>query len=71
MSDHAASALHLGFLTQPRPRGGQPRGEGFELRSDVKRFCYPERFMDERGVRMWETVMAVLRRSQRACEAVA
>lgn len=34
MSDHQASALHLGYLTHPRPLGGQPRGEGFELRSD-------------------------------------
>ena len=35
MSDHGASALHLGYLTQPRPRGGAPRGEGFELRTDA------------------------------------
>ncbi|VTS34357.1 Uncharacterized protein conserved in bacteria [Streptococcus dysgalactiae subsp. equisimilis] len=34
MSDHGASALHLGYLTHPRPEGGQPRGEGFELRTD-------------------------------------
>lgn len=34
MSDHGDSALHLGYLTHPRPRGGEPRGEGFELRTD-------------------------------------
>lgn len=34
LSDHAASQLHLGYLTQPRPEGGGPRGEGFELRTD-------------------------------------
>ncbi|BBA44690.1 MULTISPECIES: type VI secretion system Vgr family protein [Burkholderia] len=34
MNDHGASALHLGYLTHPRPDGGQPRGEGFELRTD-------------------------------------
>jgi type VI secretion system secreted protein VgrG len=34
MSDHGATALHLGYLTHPRPQGGEPRGEGFELRSD-------------------------------------
>jgi type VI secretion system secreted protein VgrG len=34
MSDHDASALHLGYLTHPRPDGGEPRGEGFELRTD-------------------------------------
>ena len=35
MSDHAATALHLGYLTHPRPSGGVPRGEGFELRTDA------------------------------------
>ncbi|MNK64479.1 Phage-related baseplate assembly protein [compost metagenome] len=34
MSDHGATALHLGYLTHPRPSGGAPRGEGFELRTD-------------------------------------
>jgi type VI secretion system secreted protein VgrG len=34
-SDHAASELNLGWLTQPRANGsGAPRGEGAELRSD-------------------------------------
>ena len=36
MSDHASAALHLGYLTHPRPDGGAPRGEGFELRTDEK-----------------------------------
>ncbi|WP_339505640.1 type VI secretion system Vgr family protein, partial [Pseudomonas sp. RL_105y_Pfl2_101] len=35
MSDHQASALTLGYLTHPRPGGGVPRGEGFELRTDA------------------------------------
>lgn len=35
MSDHQASALHLGYMTHPRPSGGVPRGEGFELRTDA------------------------------------
>jgi len=35
MSDHAHTALNEGFLTHPRPQGGAPRGEGFELRSDA------------------------------------
>lgn len=30
--------------------------DGFELRSDVKIFEYPYRYMDERGVTMWDTV---------------
>ncbi|MBO3274706.1 type VI secretion system Vgr family protein [Pseudomonas schmalbachii] len=34
MSDHGDSHLHLGYLTHPRPDGGAPRGEGFELRTD-------------------------------------
>ena len=34
MSEHGATQLHLGYLTHPRPQGGQPRGEGFELRTD-------------------------------------
>ncbi|MBV4460113.1 type VI secretion system tip protein VgrG [Pseudomonas sp. COR58] len=34
MSDHGSTALHLGYLTHPRPNGGEPRGEGFELRTD-------------------------------------
>jgi type VI secretion system secreted protein VgrG len=34
-SDHGASALNLGWLTQERSDGmGEPRGEGAELRSD-------------------------------------
>ncbi|WP_199099322.1 type VI secretion system tip protein VgrG [Dyella sp. ASV21] len=36
MSDHGATALHLGYLTHPRPQGGAPRGEGFELRTDER-----------------------------------
>ncbi|SIT16298.1 type VI secretion system Vgr family protein [Achromobacter sp. MFA1 R4] len=35
MSDHAATALNLGYLTHPRPSGGVPRGQGFELRTDA------------------------------------
>ncbi|WMD19180.1 type VI secretion system tip protein TssI/VgrG [Achromobacter seleniivolatilans] len=34
MSEHGATELHLGYLTHPRPGGGAPRGEGFELRTD-------------------------------------
>ncbi|TRM50311.1 type VI secretion system tip protein VgrG [Achromobacter sp. LC458] len=34
MSEHGDTQLHLGYLTHPRPSGGQARGEGFELRTD-------------------------------------
>jgi len=33
---------------------------GFELGSDVKAFRYPERYMDKRGVVMWNTVMNLI-----------
>jgi DNA polymerase-1 len=35
--------------------------DGFELGSDVKTFRYPERYMDKRGVVMWNTVMSLIR----------
>ena len=36
--------------------------DDFELGSDVKAFRYPERYMDKRGVVMWNTVMNLIRR---------
>jgi len=33
---------------------------GFELRSDAKTVCYPDRYIDPRGERMWETVMGLM-----------
>lgn len=35
--------------------------DGFELRSDAKLIRAPERFCDERGTFMWETVQDLLR----------
>lgn len=35
---------------------------GFELGSDVKLIVYPDRYMDERGTRMWEAVMGIVQR---------
>ena len=32
----------------------------FELGSDAKIVCYPERYMDERGQVMWDTVMGLI-----------
>jgi DNA polymerase-1 len=34
--------------------------DGFELRSDAKVFLHPERYADERGHRMWNTVMRLV-----------
>jgi hypothetical protein len=34
--------------------------DGFTLRSDAKLFRYPERYMDERGRRMWDAVWSVI-----------
>jgi hypothetical protein len=33
---------------------------GFPLRTEAKRVRYPDRYLDERGLRMWETVSALL-----------
>ena len=33
---------------------------GFELGSDAKEIRYPDRYMDKRGVVMWDTVMTIL-----------
>jgi hypothetical protein len=35
---------------------------GFEVRSDVKRVRYPDRYMDKRGVQMWDLIWSVVRR---------
>lgn len=34
--------------------------DGFRLRSDVKLVRYPDRYMDERGLAMWNTVLELL-----------
>jgi len=34
--------------------------DGFALRSDVKLVRYPERYVDERGIEMWDSVMTLL-----------
>jgi hypothetical protein len=33
---------------------------GFPLRTDAKIVCHPDRYLDERGRRMWETVCGLL-----------
>ena len=35
---------------------------GFRLRSEAKAVHYPERYMDERGEKMWETVWDIVKR---------
>jgi hypothetical protein len=34
--------------------------DGFELGSDVKKVRYPDRYMDKRGVVMWNKVMNLI-----------
>ena len=34
--------------------------DGFRLNSDADVICYPDRYSDERGVKMWETVTGIL-----------
>lgn len=36
--------------------------DGFELRTDVKVFCYPQRYMDKRGKGVWDEIMGLLPR---------
>jgi len=42
---------------------------GFELRTEAKSFRYPERFQDERGIAMWNTVWQLIEeiRGRAAC----
>jgi hypothetical protein len=34
--------------------------DGFSLRTDAKVIVYPDRYMDERGLKMWEQIMGLL-----------
>lgn len=34
--------------------------DGFRLRSDAEVFRYPERYMDDRGGKMWQTITIIL-----------
>jgi len=34
--------------------------DGFNLRSEVEIVRYPDRYMDSRGTRMWETIMGII-----------
>jgi len=34
--------------------------DGFALRTDVEIVRWPNRYMNERGVKMWETVQGIL-----------
>ena len=34
--------------------------DGFRLRSDAKVIRYPDRYMDERGIEMWDTIQRIL-----------
>ena len=38
--------------------------DGFELGSDVKVVRYPDRYMDKRGVVMWDKVMSLIGESE-------
>ena len=34
---------------------------GFRLRTEARLVCYPDRYMDKRGERMWQVVTALLK----------
>ena len=38
--------------------------DGFELRSEANTVCYPQRYMDERGLQMWNKVMGLMGQPQ-------
>lgn len=42
--------------------------DGFRLRSDVDLICFPDRYMDERGARMWSRISEVLTQLEVSCE---
>ena len=44
--------------------------DGFELRSDAKIVRWPDRYMDDRGLAMWDRVMRLLTESERAAVAI-
>ncbi len=45
--------------------------DGFRLNSDADVICYPDRYSDERGVKMWETVTDILHQfEQSTCASV-
>jgi DNA polymerase-1 len=37
---------------------------GFELRLETKTVCYPDRFIDEKGAKMWTRVLELLERAE-------
>ena len=41
---------------------------GFRLRSDAKVVRYPDRYMDERGAKMWDKVMSLAGEPLAACQ---
>jgi DNA polymerase-1 len=38
--------------------------DGFEIRTEAKCVCFPDRFMDKRGVVMWDRVMGLVNKRQ-------
>jgi DNA polymerase I len=38
--------------------------DGFEIRTEAKCVCFPDRFMDKRGIIMWDRVMGLVSKRQ-------
>ena len=51
---------HILLMQDAMVRASRDVLGGFELRSDVKKVVSPERYMDERGVQMWDTVQSII-----------
>jgi DNA polymerase I len=65
------AAYHIEAAQNAMARASRIVLNGFELRTDVQEFRYPERFFDERGRAMWELVWGIIEeRSVRTPNAV-
>ena len=51
---------HIAIMQDAMRQASRDVLGGFELRSDVKKVLYPDRYMDERGVEMWEMVQTIV-----------
>lgn len=52
---------HIQITRECMKAAGELLLNGFEIGTDVDRVIYPDRYMDERGARMWETVGRIIR----------
>jgi hypothetical protein len=51
---------HVARMQELMAKAGEIVLGGFRLRSEVKVVVYPDRYMDERGAKMWNTVIRIM-----------